>query len=91
MSTVDRKKKKDHREFGREKASARSWRNLDAIREFWISVSKCHEGLHLPNIENVIVSMRDNVNLVMVKAGRGQFLFLGNANKDSDQGHRDRY
>lgn len=35
--------------------------------------------------------MRDNVNLVMVKAERGQFLFLGNANKDSDQGHRDRY
>lgn len=59
------------REFGRGKASARSWRNCGAIQAVW-SVSKFHEGLHLPNIENVTISMRDNVYLVVAMVERRQ-------------------
>lgn len=45
--------------------SARSWRNPYTIQELSMSVDKLFEELHVPNIENVIVNMRDNVDLVV--------------------------
>lgn len=45
--------------------SARTQRNLWAIKEFCVSVDKFFEEYYLTNMENKIVNKRDDVELVV--------------------------